>query len=96
MKIRPLGDRIVVKRTQKEEKTKGGIIIPDSAKEKPIEGLVIAVGAGKVLKNGKLHALDVKAGDKVLFGKYAGTEVKLDGDEHVLLREDDILAVYEN
>jgi chaperonin GroES len=96
MKIRPLGDRIVVKRTQHEEKTKGGIIIPDSAKEKPIEGLVIAVGAGKFLKNGKVHPLDVKAGDKILFGKYAGTEVKLDGEEHVLLREDDVLAVYGN
>jgi chaperonin GroES len=96
MKIRPLGDRIVVKRTQQEEKTKGGIIIPDTAKEKPIEGLVIAVGAGKILKNGKVHPLDVKAGDKVLFGKYAGTEVKLDGEEHVLLREDDVLAVFGN
>jgi chaperonin GroES len=94
MKIRPLGDRIVVKRTQNEEKTKGGIIIPDSAKEKPVEGLVIAVGAGKILKNGKLHPVEVKAGDKVLFGKYSGTEVKLDGEEHVLLREDDILAVF--
>ncbi len=94
MKIRPLGDRIVVKRTQHEEKTKGGIIIPDSAKEKPVEGLVIAVGAGKFLKNGKVHPLEIKAGDKILFGKYAGTEVKLDGEEHVLLREDDVLAVY--
>jgi chaperonin GroES len=93
MKIRPLGDRIVVKRTKNEEKTKGGIIIPDTAKEKPIEGIVIAVGAGKILKNGKTHPLDVKEGDKVLFGKYAGTEVKLDGEEHVLLREDDLLAV---
>jgi chaperonin GroES len=93
MKIRPLADRIVVKRTQNEEKTKGGIIIPDTAKEKPIEGVVIAVGAGKVLKNGKVRPLDVKAGDKVLFGKYSGTEVKLDGVEHVLLREDDLLAV---
>jgi chaperonin GroES len=93
MKIRPLGDRIVIKRTQNEEKTKGGIIIPDTAKEKPVEGLVIAVGAGKVLKNGKVHPLDVKEGDKVLFGKYSGTEVKLDGVEHVLLREDDLLAV---
>jgi chaperonin GroES len=73
MKIRPLGDRIVVKRTKNEEKTKGGIIIPDTAKEKPIEGIVIAVGAGKILKNGKTHPLDVKEGDKVLFGKYAGT-----------------------
>ena len=94
MKIRPLGDRIVIKRTQNEEKTKGGIIIPDTAKEKPVEGLVVAVGAGKILKNGKVPPLDVKAGDRVLFGKYAGTEVKLDGEEHVLLREDDLLAVF--
>jgi chaperonin GroES len=94
MKIRPIADRIVVKRTQHEEKTKGGIIIPDSAKEKPVEGLVIAVGAGKTLKSGKAHPIEVKAGDRVLFGKYAGTEVKLDGEEHVLLREDDLLAVY--
>jgi len=95
MKIRPLSDRIVVKRTQEEEKTKGGIIIPDTAKEKPLEGLVVAVGSGKVLKNGKVHALDIKEGDKILFGKYSGTEVKLDGVEHVILREDDILAVFE-
>ena len=94
MKIRPLADRIVVKRTQNEEKTKGGIIIPDSAKEKPVEGLVVAVGAGKTLKHGKVHPVDVKAGDRVLFGKYSGTEVKIDGEEHVLLREDDLLAVY--
>ena len=93
MKIRPLADRVVVKRTKEEEKTKGGIIIPDSAKEKPIEGVVIAVGSGKILKDGKSRPLDVKAGDKILFGKDAGTEVKLDGEEHVLLREDDILAV---
>ena len=96
MKIRPLGDRIVIKRTQNEEKTKGGIIIPDSAKEKPVEGLVIAVGAGKILKSGKVHPLDVKEGDRVLFGKYSGTEVKLDGEEHVLLREDDLLGVLES
>jgi len=94
MKIRPLADRIVVKRTQNEEKTKGGIIIPDSAKEKPVEGLVVAVGAGKTLKGGKVHPVEVKAGERVLFGKYAGTEVKIDGEEHVLLREDDLLAVY--
>jgi chaperonin GroES len=94
MKIRPLADRIVVKRTKEEEKTKGGIIIPDTAKEKPIEGVVVAVGAGKLLKDGKLRPVDVKAGDRVLFGKYSGTEVKLDGVEHVLLREDEILAVY--
>ena len=93
MKIRPLHDRLVVKRTQEEEKTKGGIIIPDTAKEKPIEGTVIAVGSGKSLKNGKTVPLDVKAGDKVLFGKYSGTEVKLEGEELVLLREDDVLAV---
>jgi len=94
MKIQPLSDRIVVTRTAEEEKTKGGIIIPDSAKEKPLEGLVVAVGSGKVLKNGKLAALDIKQGDKILFGKYSGTEVKLDGVEHVILREDDVLAVF--
>ena len=94
MKIRPLADRLVVKRTQEEEKTKGGIIIPDSAKEKPLEGLVVAVGSGKALKNGKTIALDVKEGDKVLFGKYSGTEVKVDGEELVLLREEDVLAVF--
>jgi len=93
MKIRPLADRVVVKRTPEEEKTKGGIIIPDTAKEKPIEGVVVAVGSGKILKDGKSRPLDVKEGDRILFGKYAGTEVKLDGEEHVLLREDDILAV---
>lgn len=94
MKIRPLADRLVVKRTQEEEKTKGGIIIPDSAKEKPLEGVVVAVGSGKALKNGKSIPLDVKAGDKVLFGKYSGTEVKVDGEELVLLREEDVLAVF--
>jgi len=93
MKIRPLADRIVVKRTKEEEKTKGGIIIPDTAKEKPVEGTVVAVGNGKVLKDGKQRPLDVKAGDRILFGKYSGTEVKLDGEEHVILREDDVLAV---
>ncbi len=93
MKIRPLNDRVVVKRHEEETKTKGGIIIPDSAKEKPLEGTVVAIGSGKVLKNGKSMPLDVKVGDKVLFGKYSGTEVKLDGEEHTLLREDDILAV---
>jgi chaperonin GroES len=95
MKIRPLSDRLVVRRTQEEEKTKGGIIIPDTAKEKPLEGLVVAVGAGKVLKNGKTAPLDVKEGDKVLFGKYSGTEVKIDGEELVLLNQDDVLAVFE-
>ncbi|KYF61902.1 MULTISPECIES: co-chaperone GroES [Sorangium] len=96
MRIRPLQDRIVVKRVESETKTKGGIIIPDAAKEKPIEGRVVAVGNGKVLKDGKVRPLEVKVGDKVLFGKYSGTEVKLDGEEHVLLREDDVLAVTES
>ncbi|HET8733433.1 MAG TPA: co-chaperone GroES [Anaeromyxobacteraceae bacterium] len=94
-KIRPLQDRIIVKRIQEEEKTKGGIIIPDSAKEKPIEGKVLAVGNGKVLEDGKVRPLDVKAGDRVLFSKYAGTEVKIDGDEHLIMREEDILGVIE-
>jgi chaperonin GroES len=93
MRIRPLHDRIVIKRLETEAKTKGGIIIPDTAKEKPIEGRVVAVGNGKLLKNGTLRPLDVKVGDTVLIGKYSGNEVKLDGDEHVLIREDDILAV---
>ena len=93
MKIRPLQDRIVVKRLEGELKTKGGIIIPDTAKEKPIEGKVVAVGNGKVLKDGKVRPLEVKVGDTVLFGKYSGTEVKLDGEDHVLIREDDVLAV---
>ena len=94
MKIRPLADRLVVKRTQEEQKTKGGIIIPDTAKEKPLEGVVVAAGPGAARKNGKVVPLDVKAGDKVLFGKYSGTDVKVDGEELVLLREDDILAVF--
>lgn len=93
MKIRPLQDRVVVKRIEAQQVTKGGIIIPDSAKEKPIEGQVVAVGNGKSLKGGTVRPLDVKVGDKVLFGKYTGTEVKIEGEEHVLLREDDILAV---
>jgi chaperonin GroES len=95
MKIRPLQDRIIVKRIEEEEKTKGGIIIPDSAKEKPMEGEVIAVGSGKVLDNGTKQAPEVKAGDRVLFGKYSGTEVKIDGVEHLIMREDDILGVVE-
>ncbi len=94
MKIRPLSDRLVVRRTQEEEKTKGGIIIPDTAKEKPLEGIVVAVGSGKTLKNGKSIPLDVKEGDKVLFGKYSGTEVKVEGEELVLLNQDDVLAVF--
>ena len=95
MKIRPLQDRLIVKRVEEEAKTKGGIIIPDTAKEKPMEGKVIAVGKGKVLEDGKIQPLDVKVGDKVLFGKYAGTEVKIDGEEHLIMREDDILGVIE-
>ena len=95
MKIRPLQDRVIVKRVEEKEKTKGGIIIPDTAKEKPMEGKVIAVGKGKILEDGKIHPLDVKAGDRVLFGKYAGTEVKIDGEEHLIVREDDILGVIE-
>ena len=95
MKIRPLHERIIVKRVAEEEKTKGGLIIPDTAKEKPLEGVVIAVGNGKILKDGTVRKLDVKAGDTVLFGKYSGTEVKIDGEEHLILREDDILGVIE-
>ena len=95
MKIRPLQDRVIVKRVEEEEKTKGGIIIPDTAKEKPMEGKIIAAGKGKVLEDGKIHPLDVKAGDRVLFGKYAGTEVKIDGEEHLIMREEDILGVIE-
>jgi len=91
--IRPLHDRVIVKRVKEEEKTKGGIIIPDTAKEKPIEGEVLAVGNGKLLEDGKVHPLDVKVGDKILFGKYSGTEVKIDGEERLILREDDILGV---
>lgn len=95
MKIRPLQDRILVKRLEEEEKTKGGIIIPDSAKEKPSEGKVVAVGKGKVLEDGKVAPLDVKVGDKILFSKYSGTEVKLEGDEHLILKEEDILGIIE-
>ena len=95
MKIRPLQDRIIVKRIEEEEMTKGGIIIPDSAKEKPQEGKVIAAGKGKLSEDGKVHPLDVKKGDKVLFSKYAGTEVNLDGIEHLIIREDDVLGVVE-
>jgi len=96
MKIKPLQDRIIVKRLEEEEKTKGGIIIPDAAKEKPQEGKVIAVGDGKVLDNGQKFALTVKVGDKVLFGKYSGTEIKIDGEEHLIMREDDILGIVED
>jgi chaperonin GroES len=93
MKIRPLHDRILVKRIEEEEKTKGGIIIPDTAKEKPQEGKVIAVGAGKVLEDGKVRPMDVKAGDRILFSKYAGTDVKVDGDDLIIIREDDVLGI---
>jgi chaperonin GroES len=93
MKVKPLHDRVIVKRIEEEEKTKGGIIIPDTAKEKPIQGRVIAAGKGKVTDDGKVLPLEVKEGDKVLFGKYAGTEVKIDGEEHLIMREDDILAI---
>jgi chaperonin GroES len=95
MKIRPLQDRLIVKRVAEENKTKGGIIIPDSAKEKPLEGEVMAVGNGKVLEDGKVRPLDIKAGDRVLFSKYAGTEVKIEGEDHLILREEDVLGVIE-
>ncbi len=95
MKIRPLQDRIIVKRIEGEEVSSGGIIIPDSAKEKPQEGKVIAIGKGKIGEDGKLQPLDVKKGDKVLFSKYAGSEVNIDGDEHLIIREDDVLGVLE-
>jgi chaperonin GroES len=95
MKVRPLHDRVIVKRVEEEETTKGGIIIPDTAKEKPIEGKVVAVGNGKILEDGKKQPLEVKKGDKVLFGKYAGTDIKIDGEEHLIMREDDIIAIVE-
>jgi chaperonin GroES len=97
MKIRPLQDRIIVKRIDEEETTKGGIIIPDSAKEKPQEGKVIAVGKGKILEDGKLQKLDAKKGDRVLFGKYSGTEITIEGEEHLIIRirEDDVLGIVE-
>ena len=93
MKIRPLHDRVIVQRLNEESVTAGGLYIPDTAKEKPIQGEIIAVGAGKRDKNGELVALEVKTGDKVLFSKYSGTEVKIEGEEHLIMREDDILAV---
>ena len=92
-KIRPLQDRVMIRRIKEEEKTSGGIIIPDTAKEKPLEGEVVAVGNGKVLKDGSVRKLDVKVGDRVLFGKYVGSEVKVDVGEHLVIREDDILAI---
>src|SRR6476619_4185481 len=93
MKVRPLHDRLVVRRIEEKETVKGGIIIPDTAKEKPQEGEVVAVGNGKVLENGTKVAMDVKAGDRVLFGKYSGTDIKIDGQEYLILREDEVLAI---
>ena len=95
MKIRPLHDRVVVKRVEEDKTSAGGIVIPDSATEKPIEGKVIAVGNGKILDNGEVRGLDVKKGDKILFGKYSGTEVKVDGEEYLVMREDDIMGIIE-
>ena len=95
MKVRPLYDRILVRRVAEEEKTKGGIIIPDTAKEKPSEGEVVAVGSGKLNDKGQLRPLEVKKGDRILFGKYSGNEIKIEGEEHVILREDDVLGVVE-
>jgi chaperonin GroES len=95
MNLRPLQDRILVKRVEQESMTKGGIIIPDSAKEKPAEGKVVAVGNGKMGEDGKRITPDIKAGDRILFGKYAGTEVKIDGEEHLIMREDDVLGIIE-
>ncbi len=96
MNVRPLQDRILVRRVEEAEKTRGGIIIPDSAKERPLEGNVIAVGSGKRTEDGTLVKLDVKAGDRILFGKYAGTEIKVDGVEHIIVREDEVLGVIES
>jgi len=93
MKFRPLHDRLLLKRREQEEKTAGGIIIPDSAKEKPLEGEVVAIGKGRILPNGHVQALDVKVGDRVLFGKYTGTEVKLDGQDYLIVREEDLIGV---
>jgi chaperonin GroES len=95
MKIRPLHDRVVIRRTEEERTSPGGIVIPDTATEKPIRGVVIAVGKGKILESGDVRALDLKKGDKVLFGKYSGTEVKVDGEDLLVMREDDVMAVIE-
>ncbi len=95
MQVRPLHDRVLVKRVEEKEVVKGGIIIPDTAKEKPMEGEVVAVGPGKVTEDGKRSPLDVKAGDRILFGKYAGTEIKVDDQEYIIMREEEILAVFE-
>jgi len=96
MKFRPLHDRILVKRIEEEQQTKGGIVIPDSAKEKPIEGEIVSIGTGKVDETGKIRPLDVKAGDRILFGKYSGTEVKIDGQDYLIMREDDVLGIMEH
>ena len=96
MKVRPLYDRILIKRLDIEEKTKGGIIIPETAKEKPQEGRVISVGKGKLLEDGSIRPLDVKAGDRILFGKYGGTEINIEGEEYIILREDEVLAVVQD
>jgi chaperonin GroES len=95
MKIRPLHDRVIVKRLESETLSAGGIVIPDSAAEKPVQGKVVAVGKGKILEDGQVRPLDVKVGDKILFGKYSGTEVKVDGDELVVMREEDVMAIIE-
>ena len=95
MKVKPLHDRLIIQTMEEEEMTKGGIIIPDTAKEKPVEGKVIAVGAGRIKKDGTKMALEIKKGDRVLYAKYAGTEIKMDGEEYLMMREDDILAIIE-
>ncbi len=95
MKVRPLYDRILVKRLEEETKTAGGLFIPDTAKEKPQEGMVVAVGTGKILEDGKVRKLDIKAGDKILFAKYSGNDIRIDGTDHLILKEDDVLAVLE-
>ena len=96
MKIRPLHDRVIVKRLEEERTSPGGIVIPDTAAEKPVQGKIVAVGKGKILEDGQVRPLDVKVGDKILFGKYSGTEVKMDGDELVVMREEDIMAIVES
>jgi chaperonin GroES len=96
MKIRPLHDRVIVKRLEEERTSPGGIVIPDSAAEKPVQGKIMAVGKGKILEDGTVRPLDVKVGDRILFGKYSGTEVKIDGDELVVMREEDVMAIFES
>jgi chaperonin GroES len=96
MKIRPLHDRVIIKRLEEERTSPGGIVIPDSAAEKPVQGKIMAVGKGKILEDGTVRPLDVKVGDKILFGKYSGTEVKIDGDELVVMREEDVMAIFES